>query len=223
MKQIDNWITNAKVRKRLYNFNQAVKSVYEAYRFVDGLAVPLTIDSVKNQQLFSKSVFIWFGERWSFMERGAIDPDELNKALNNKGYTVDPDNYRTLISDKDGTKYQVSLDLSDEQVEDIAHYSGLKELHKIKNEEPCFQYVLSENDMERIIAYESVETTIESDDGEVKFIMLKENFPLIKKVETISVTGYRTENPDIYKILISSKSKDPGSWEFDSVHYLLNY
>jgi hypothetical protein len=224
MKEINNWISNAKVRKRLYDFNQAVKTVYKAYSFVNGLAVPIMMDAIKNPNLFSKSIFIWFGDRWPFMERGAVDPEELNKALNNKGFKVSPDNHRELISEKDGTKYKVSINLTEQQIDDIAHYSGVKELHTIEQEDPVFLHVLSEEDIARIIAHESVETSIKSNDGNiVKFIMLKENFPLIKKASFISITGYQTKDPEIYKILITSKSKDIGSWEFDSIHYILNY
>lgn len=219
------WIDNTKLRKSIYNFNQAVKSVYEAYRLVDGLAVPLMMDAIKAPTLFKKSLFIWQGKRWDFINNGAVDPEELNKALNNKGYEFKTDGkQRILISEKDGTKYNVSIELTPEQVNDIANYPGMEEIHALKNEEPVFHFDIDELEAIDIIDGKSIEKEIETtEDNIVKFILLKELFPMIKRASRIDIFGYKTDDPNIYKVLIVSKSKEDSDWEFDSVHYILNY
>ena len=216
------WLDNSKLRKPLYEFNQAIKQVYTEYRFLDSLVIPLFMNSIKNKTLFKKSLFHWRGKKWDFLNNCAVDPEGLNKALKNKGYLYREDGTeKYLKSLKDGEEYFISTELSEKQIEDSGSYIGMTELRRIRENEAIGGYILSPKDIKALIEYQSIERIIANDDGiDVKMIMLKEVFPMIKKADTINITVYKTELENVYDIVIESITEN---WSFVSAHSIVNY
>jgi hypothetical protein len=216
------WLDNSKLRKPLYEFNQAVKLVYTEYRFIDGLVIPLCMKSIKNPTLFKKSIFHWRGKIWEFLNNCAIDPEGLNKALKNKGYIHRVDETEHYLrSTKDDEEYFISTELSDVQIEDSGSYIGMTELIRVRANECIGSYVLSDKDVKMLLEYQSLERVVALDgDVEVKMIMLKEIFPMLKKASDITVSVYQTSMDNVYDIVIESVSE---YWTFTSIHSIVNY
>jgi hypothetical protein len=222
MKVVSDWIDNTKLRKPLYDFNQAVKLVYTDYRFIDGLVIPLWMKTIKTPVLFKKSMFYWHGTKWKFIENGAVDAEALNKALKNKGYDFrEEGDKRILKSQKDGEEYVVSIKLTQAQIEDSGYYPGLSEVNSALKEEHIGVYELTEEDIANLLDYQSVDKIIANDDGiDVKLIMLKENFPMLKKADKIAIFVNKTKLDGVYRIVIKSSTDN---WSFMSVHDISNY
>lgn len=222
-KEQSDWLDNSKLRKPLYEFNQAIKQVYTDYRYINKMVIPLCMDSIKNQTLFKRSLFYWSGKEWDFLTDCAVDPESLNKALNTKGYDYHKeDGNHYLTSQKTGDEYLVSTDLTKEQINDSGSYLGITALKNIHDSRKLINtYVLTQEDIEELLKYKSLERVIAVDnDVEVKMIMLKEIFPMIKKTNNIKIDVYGMVLEHVNDIVIHSCSEN---WVFTSAHCLITY
>ena len=218
-KDTSEWIDNSKVRKELYDFNQAVKSVYTQFRYSGGITVPLTMSSISTRPLFDKSFFVRRGTHFSFLENCAVDVIELNNALKDKATKYERKNGINFLSGKN--RYEIGREMSDSQIQDISNNPGLKEFKFIHDIEPINVYHLTEEDIENITEYRVTDRVIaRCGDDDVNMIMAKEIFPMVKKTNSISITTYYIEGlpKGVYEILICS---DAPTWKFLSMHKIL--
>ena len=101
-KVIDTWLTNSKMRNKIYDFNQAVKKVYELYRITNGIAMPATHEMLKSGLLFAKSLFtIEIPEGYDFLKDVVINPDNLNLAMKNKCTVYERKDNRHILKNPD--------------------------------------------------------------------------------------------------------------------------
>lgn len=221
-KNTSEWIDNPKVRKELYDFNQAIKSVYTQFRYCGGIVVPLTMDSISTRPLFNESFFIRHGKHFDFLENSAVDVDELNNALKDKATNYEEKNGINYLCGKN--RFEIGRKMSESQILDIKNYRGLKAFEFYYDIEPLGFYKLTEQDFEDIIEYRVTDKVIAHSYDEkpidINMIMAKEIFPMVKRTNDISITTYYIEGlpKGVYVILICSKAE---TWEFYSFHKIL--
>ena len=223
------WIDNSKVRNEIYAFNQAVKQVYEGYRFIsDGIVIPSSPEAIKAPNIFSKSVFFHskYEVPFPFLEDSVIYPEELNKALKDKctEYSIKDGIHYLSGTNKKGKvlEYTTGAPLTEFQKNDSPNFKGLIEFYNLSSIEPFLTYTLTDEDIEDLLAYKVLEKDIGEYEGKpVHIIVSKELFPVIKKVDMISIAVYMYEGlpPNVYEILIKSTAP---TWNFYSMHYLLS-
>ena len=228
-KNTSTWIDNSKVRNEIYSFNQAVKQVYDGYRFTsDGIIVPSSVEAIKAPTVFDKSIFFHskYETPFPFLEESVIYPDELNKALKDKctEYSIMNGKHYLKGNDKSGKEliYETGAPMTDFQKKDTPNYKGLLEFYKLSDIEPISTYTLTDDDTEKILAYEVLEKDIGEYEGNpIHIIVSKELFPVIKKVDMISICVYIYDGlpPNIYEISIKSIAP---TWNFYSMHYILS-
>jgi hypothetical protein len=227
-KIITNDLTNSKVRKELYDFNQAIKSVYNGYRIMDNIATPMSMAAIKSRPLFDKSFFVHkpYEEPFTFFDKSIVYPEELNKALKDKCTEYDFDDmYHHLIGkDKKGDTldYIVSIPMTDFQIEDSANYGGLNTFRELYHSDKCIaEYIISGKDSEELLDYEVIDRVIGQYKGEdIRLIASKELFPMIKRVDEIVIFVYRNKSlpKGVYEIIVKSTAE---AWTFYSIHHIL--
>ena len=218
-----NWIDNPAYRKELYNFNQAVKSIFTMYRYLDGIVLPMTLDNVKTTPLFDRSFFIRNNAtHWDFMNNSIVNPEELNKALKEKCYIHKVINDTHILTD-DTNDHEVGRSLDKFAIEDSKHHPGLKRFHLLKEIEPLGSYKLNDYDCDKLVNYDLIDRIIAIDnDHKVRATLSKQIFPMIKKSDITILTYPKIEGIDelIYEMVIVSKTEP---WSFYSIHHILQY
>ena len=213
-----NWIDNPKIRKELYDFNQAVKQVYELYRYSDGIVTPITLNAVKNKQLFTNSVFFRTASHFDFINNCAVNPVELNNALKDKCYNMNfnEDTWKFSLG-----KYQVSVLMHPDQISDMRKFPGLVSFTNFMDNDIVAMYSLTDEDINRLLNYDVMTLTVGSYKGrDIKLIVTKELFPVIKKVHTITMTFYpNKELEDVFNFTVKSCAD---TWSFSSQHHMIN-
>jgi hypothetical protein len=152
--------------------------------------------------------------------------DEMNNALKTAGkYSMkDVDGNHVLhIVKKSGEEFDfnVSVPMTRFQVEDIDNYPGLKKFKRTMDREAIVTYTLSQEDIDALLAYESLEKVIGEYNGkDIRIIVAKELFPVIKKVDSICIRVYEPiDLPEgVFDIMVASNSED---WSFYSMHNIL--
>jgi hypothetical protein len=228
-KQVSTWIDNTKVRNEIYSFNQAVKQVYNGYRFTsDGIVIPSSVEAIKSPQVFNKSLFVHFkyANPFPFLEDSVIYPEELNKALKDKctDYSIRDGVHYLSGTNKAGDKleYATGAPMTEFQKEDTSNYRGLAEFHKLTRMNAVLEYSLDGEDISTLLEYKVLDKDIGMYKKKpVHIIVSKEIFPVIKKADCINISVYDyNEVPDgVYEILISSCA---ATWSFYSIHYILS-
>lgn len=228
-KVVSTWIDNSKLRKEIYDFNQAAKSVFYGYKYIDGIAIPIDINAIRNPTLFSNAFFVRPDEtQWEFINNCAVDPESLNTALKTKSYTHEYLNgvhYLHREGEDKKAWCRVGNRLTDDDlIESLANHKGLKNFKTLDSTDPVGTYKLSSEMREKIIGYQMFDDIIANDGGiNVNLLIGKEIFPMIKRTEDISITTYRHETKcaeGIYTILIRSVLP---TWTFYSIHAILIY
>ena len=215
------WLDNIKIRTEIYNFNMAVKNVYSNFRSDKGIIIPLTMDCVKSRPLFDKSFFIRNGgANFDFMNSTGVDCEELNIALKTKAFEYSKKGKEHYLS-KEDSKHLISVDMSDEQIDEMTKYEGLLEFESLKEIKPIGSYTINLEDIGLLSLYHVITRDI-AKDGNVKvpLIMTKELFPMLKRVDSIVIETYKLPDlpKSIYQILIRSEAK---SWVFYSLHKII--
>ena len=229
MKKVaSNWIDSAKVRKEMYDFNQAIRNVFIGYRYIDGMVIPIAMAAIKNRNIFARSLFFHtkYPEPFPFLEDSIVYPEPLAKALKDKctEYQLRDGVHCLSGKSKDGKElnYQIGTPMTENQKEDSSNYTGLVNFYKLHETESLGSYTLTDDDMKLILDYKVLEVDIAEYNGKpVHFIASKELFPVIKKVDNITINVYKNDRTpnDIFEILIASNAP---TWTFYSMHYLLS-
>jgi hypothetical protein len=213
-------INNKKVIDVLTEFNRLVKSVYEFYYLENGIVIPGKMEDIKEPLVFSESLFIWHGGNIDFLNGRIIDPDMLNKALNDKAYQLaDNDGEIYLSGGKSNDKYLVACNVTDEQKDDKRKYRGVKlsEFDPLSYDE----YIMTPDVKERLTDYETIDLVIgENRREEVHLICTLKLFPCIKKAKRIRIYNKPLGRDRLYNIVIVSTGND---WSFYSNHVILNF
>ena len=228
MKNVSTWIDNAKVRKEIYDFNQAVKQVYSHYIYTeDGMAIPMMMKCIKSRPLMDKSFFTRTGECFPFIKNAAVDVELLNRALKEKCYvhSYEEESRANVLSqasvEEDKASYKVSYQLLPNQLEDIPNHPGLEMFTRYSQMTPIIRYKLSLENIARLINYEAIDILLGMHEGtEITLTMAKELVPMIKRTEDISILVYDQDElpPSTYGIMIVSVGP---SWTFYSIHVIL--
>ena len=217
------WIDSAKVRKDIYDFNQAVKAVYTAYRWHDGMVIPMSMDCIKSSPLFINSMFIHgrYEHPFPFLEDSVIDPEGLNKALKAKctDYSIRDNVHYLSAVDKEGKLVEESTGttMTEFQISDMAHYPGIVKMYELSKESPVAEYNLTEDDIATLNDGQVFEKQI---DNNINLIVYKELFPVIKKVDSINISLF--DKKDLPKNVYCMRIKSNAStWTFYSMHHIL--
>jgi hypothetical protein len=225
MKIVSNWIDAPKVRKEIYEFNQAVKQVYTHYAYLEnGIAVPMTMNCIKSRPLMEKSFFTRTAECFTFMKNSVVDVEELNKALKEKCYLYgfNDKTKDNMLSNADiSITHTLGRALTQNQIDDIENCPGLVQYKMCSTMTPILKYKLMIDDIAHINNYEAIDLMLGEYKGvEVSLTAVKELFPMSKKVLDIFVYVYEMENlpENTFGIMISSFGK---TWTFYSCHTIL--
>ena len=220
-KNDSNWLDNTKVRTELYNFVQAIKSVYSHFRYDDGITIPLTMECIKSRPLFDNSFFIRTGgTHFDMLQKAAVDADELNVAIKTKAFEYKKIGNKHLLC-KEGTEHVISVDMNEDQLDDMKNYKALLEYRSLRDIEPIGSYTLDLEDIGLLSLYHVVTRDIAKDGNKViPLIMTKELFPMLKRAEAIIIDVYKTDDlpNNIYEIVIRSQTK---TWTFNSIHKII--
>ena len=221
-----NWLEVPKIRKKIQGLNRMIGSVYTEYRCIDGLIIPLVMDNIKSRPLFNNSFFTSSDEdciKSPFMDKCAVDQDNLNKALQPKVKCYKYENREdgNYLVNKSEDEFKIGVKLENSDIQDSFNYSAIKSFKNLDNLEPIDVYDLTEEDFDKIISYNVLNKVIGSYGGiDVNLIMIKELFPLVKKADSISISSYKNiALPDnIFTISIISKTP---VCIFTSIHHIV--
>lgn len=223
MKVVSDYIDNTKVRLELYNFNQAVKQVFSYYRCLEnGIVVPTETSVIRNMPLMSKSFFIRNAKIFDFMKNAAISTVNLNLALKTKCYTYEfREPNRNMLIGPDDKEVEVSIQMTQSQIDDVENHKGLKYFRDFADKEPLAMYELSLDDISEL-ADNAILTRIIGDVGEdrIHIIMTRDLIPMVKRCHPITIRVYAEEGlpPHIYPIMIVSESQ---TWTFYTIQHIV--
>ena len=215
-------ISDTKIRKELYDFNQMAKNIYNFYLYMDGVIVPDSLDNIKTLKLFKNSLFVRNAEHYSFMNNCLIDPIMLNKALQDKCYSSKYDGIDSILYG-DKSSYTIGVQLSEFQKENSKLNPGVQLLKKLDINNYINEYLLNNQDKESLLNYETISLVIgkfKKDD--IILILTKSLVPALKKANDIVIYSkpYITQHSsNIFDILIVSKAD---TWTFYSNHKIIN-
>ena len=160
MKKVaSNWIDSAKVRKEMYDFNQAIRNVFIGYRYIDGMVIPIAMAAIKNRNIFARSLFFHtkYPEPFPFLEDSIVYPEPLAKALKDKctEYQLRDGVHCLSGKSKDGKElnYQIGTPMTENQKEDSSNYTGLVNFYKLHETESLGSYTLTDEDIKLILDY----------------------------------------------------------------------
>jgi hypothetical protein len=114
-------------RKRIANVNNAAKTIYNAYRYIDGIITPAAPDAIKCPELFGKSIFIHKDfTPFDWLNNALINPVALTKTLNKRVYELRDEDNKRISADNNGDEITYGFTLEDVERGDMEHYAGFK-------------------------------------------------------------------------------------------------